>query len=338
MLPRHPLHRLTAPAGAAVLTISMLAGVALATPRPVAAQIPPQTPDLTVALTAGPTTVEPQEKMTFDATVRFRNGRIELAPQYVFDVAFDVRVPAGSTIRGIRPDGQTPMTCSQTGATTVRCQIPQMSDQQPVTTSVKVVAPAATGTHTASAQVDPQNTVQEFVESNNTATATVRVRRLFTLAEAGLADNPALRDLEVREDVSDARPLLRLPDLTIRSMNYYYRRIHGGQTADIEFEVENLGSGNAQGVVIRANVGNLLTIVSANLNGNACSAVSSFWTCTVDLPAGGGPVRLGMTVEPLLVVVGQSVTHTIAVVIDPANTFFETDESNNTASAAVIVP
>jgi hypothetical protein len=203
---------------------------------------------------------------------------------------------------------------------------------------VKVFAPAATGTHTATAQVDPQNTVQEIVESNNTTTATVRVRLMVSLAGVGLAGNPALRDLEVQEAPSDVRPQLRLPDLTIRSLSHYQRHISGSETADIEFEVQNLGSGNAQGVIVRANVGNLLAIVSANVSGNACSAVSTIWTCTLDLPAGGAPVRLGMTVAAN-VAFPQGMSQGVAITadIDPANAFFETDESNNSATAALVV-
>jgi hypothetical protein len=338
MLPRHPVNWLTAPAGAAVLTISMLAGVALATPRPVAAQIPPQAPDLTIALIADPTTVEPQEKMSFESTVRFRNGRLELSPKYVSNVAFDVRVPAGSTIRVVSPDGQTPMTCAQTGATTARCNVPQMSDQQPVTARVKVFAPAATGTHTATAQVDPQNTVQEFVESNNTATATVRVRLMVSLAGVGLAGNPVLRDLEVQEAPSDVRPQLRLPDLTIRSLSHYQRHISGSETADIEFEVQNLGSRDVQSVVVRASVGNLLAIVSANVSVNACSAVSTTWTCMLDLPAGGAPVRLGMTVAANVAFPqGMSQGVGITATIDPGNAYFETNEGNNAATVPIVV-
>jgi len=314
MLLRHPRHRMTALAGVAVLAMGMLAGAATATPRPAAAKSPLQAPDLTVALTPDPTAVEPQEKMTFDATVRFRNGPLEPAPKYVYNVVLDVRVPAGSTIRDIQPDGQTPMTCSKIGVTAVRCQVPQMSDQKPVTTTVTIDAPAVTGSHTATAQVKAPNTVQELVETNNTATATVQVRQMFSPAGAGP------------------------PDLTVRRLNYYSRRLPAGQTADIEFEVQNQGARDTQGVIVRAKVGDLLAIVSANLSGNACSALSTIWTCTLDLPAGGGPVRLGMTVAPN-VAFPQGVSQSVIITaeIDQPNAFLETDESNNTATAAVVV-
>ena len=340
MLPFHPLHlhRLTAPARAAVLAISLLAGVALAIPAPAEAQIPPQAPDLTVALTPSPTIVEPQEKLFFDVTVRFRNGRIDLAPKYAYNVVLEVQVPAGSTIRGIRPDGQTPMSCSQTSATVVRCQIPQLSDQQPVTATVKVLAPTTMGTHTASAQVDPQNTVQEFVESNNTATAALRVRQLFSLADASLGGHPALRDLEVRDAVDDARPALRLPDLAIWSTTHHQQRISGGETAAIRFEVQNLGTRDAQGVIVRADAGNLLAIASANLSGNACSAAGTVWTCTLDLPAGGARVPLGLTVTPAVAFPeGGSQGVGITATIDPANASFETNEGNNAATVPLVV-
>jgi hypothetical protein len=91
-------------------------------------------------------------------------------------------------------------------------------------------------------------------------------------------------------------------------------------------------------VIVTAKVGDLLAIVEANVSGTACSAVSTIWTCTLELPAGGAPVRLGMTVASN-VASPQEVSQSVIITadIDPANAFFETDESNNTASAAVVV-
>jgi hypothetical protein len=338
MLIRHSLHRLAGLTGGAALAAVLLVGAGATEPRPVAAQGLPQALDLTVALMVSPTTVQPQEKTLLEATARFRNGPIGITPKYAFNVVLDVQAPAGSTVHGTLPDGQTPMTCSTTSATAVRCQIPQISDHDPVTAAVSFSAPAMTGTHTATAQVDPQHTVQEFAEGNNSASATLRVRRLLTLADAGLADSPLLRDRVVRADVSANPPVLRLPDLTIQRVSPAQQHITGGQTADVEFAVQNIGDGNAQGVVVQSNVPFGLAIQSANLSGNACSATGNTWTCTLDLPAGGPPVSLGLRVTPMLVVAGETILNGITAEIDAPHAIFERDESNNTATAIVAVP
>jgi hypothetical protein len=340
MLYRNSLHRLTGLAGAAVLAAGLLAGAGFSEPRPAAAQGPLLAPDLTVALAVSPAAVEPRAEAQVEATVRFRNGRIGPAPQYAGGpVEFEVQLPAGSTFRGVthsRPlGGYVP--CRLANATTLRCRMAQLSDQDPVTSTVSLLAPAALGTHTVSARVDPQNTVEEFAEGNNTASATLRVRHVFSIADAGVKVDAALRDLTLDEVQGGAGPVLRLPDLTIRRVSPAQQQITPSQTADVEFEVENAGGLGALGVVVQAVITPGLAIQSANLSGNACSVSGQTWTCTVNLPANRPPVKLGLTVSPRLVNAGETVFNGITAEIDPANAILESNEGNNTATATVAV-
>ena len=103
-------------------------------------------------------------------------------------------------------------------------------------------------------------------------------------------------------------------------------------------EVQNIGGMNAQGVVVRSDVPWGLTNQSANLSGTACSVSANTWSCTLDLPAGGPAVSLGLTVGPRLVIANETVLNGITAEVDAPHAIFERDETNNTTTATVAVP
>jgi len=318
------LRRLGVLVASAAITFGALAG-------PEAGAAPPDFNgplgwDLIPQLTASTTNPRPGQAVTYDATVRLQS------PAFfsVANVALTVTAPAGSSIGSVQRGAGSQATCLPPVGLVVRCTIAQLSSLQPDTIVVSTTAPATAGAFTATLDVDPLNTIREIDETNNRAAVTVRVPLVAVARDPSLA-----RDLDIA--VAQTTSKLLIPELAISRVGPSPRVMMGATPIDIEFDVQNSGSGAANGVLVRATMPQNLAIAAANLSGNACTAAGAVWSCTLNLPASSAPVRVALRIHPTLIVLGGSYTVTLSATVDAGSTFFELNEMNNTASVAVTV-
>jgi uncharacterized repeat protein (TIGR01451 family) len=116
-------------------------------------------PDLSIAKT-GPTSVPVSTPMTYTLTVN-NGGTLNAAGVKVVDT-----VPAGLT--GITASATSLFTCSVSGQT-VTCTGGAVNQGSNATITINATSPAVVGTITNTASVDPDNTIPEANELNNTS-------------------------------------------------------------------------------------------------------------------------------------------------------------------------
>lgn len=120
-------------------------------------------PDLTISKT-GPTTVVTSAPMTYTLTVN-NQGTANAT-----DITVSDTLPAG--VSGVSQSGTSLFVCTNDGAVppaqiTVQCTGGAVNQGSNATITINATAPAATGTITNTASVDPDNTITESNELNN---------------------------------------------------------------------------------------------------------------------------------------------------------------------------
>jgi uncharacterized repeat protein (TIGR01451 family) len=241
-------------------------------------------------------------------------------------VAFNVKVrdvlPAGSQFRSATDTG--PVTgnfnCSESGGT-VTCvggtldgagldETPSPSTR---TIVIQVFAPTAIDTYHNTAMVDPDNTVAENDETNNTDQTDTDVRR---------GAGGTYQDLKV----DSVTPSTTTPQ--------------PGQTYSYDVKVSNAGTNPAFNIKLANVLDSGPTFVGASAgNGFNCSVTDSAVTCTggvldgtMDLDPASASTTVTLTVKAPMV---DQFQYDLRSVIDPDNAIAESDEANNTGSATV---
>jgi uncharacterized repeat protein (TIGR01451 family) len=242
-------------------------------------------------------------------------------------VAFNVKVrdvlPTGSQFRSATDTGPTTgnFNCSESGGT-VTCvggtldgaagpdETPSPSTR---TIVIQVFAPTAIDTYHNTAMVDPDNTVAENDETNNTDQTDTDVRR----GAGGTYQ-----------------------DLTVDSVTPSTTTPQPGQTYSYDVKVSNTGTNPAFNIKLANALDSGPTFVGATAgNGFNCSVTDSAVTCTggvldgsLDLDPASASTTVTLTVKAPMV---DQFQYDLRSVIDPDNTIAESDEANNTGSATV---
>jgi len=207
-------------------------------------------------------------------------------------------LPVGVIILGIDTGTGNDFICSESQAVInlVECHGTLTPDQE-VTITIRVFITADNGTKLDNeARVDPDNTVVENNEGNNSSTVSTTIGA---------------------------------PDFTVDKLALDPALVPGTQATYL-IAVSNVGAVDATGVVVRDTLPAALTYFSATPGGSfTCSETGGVVECSGDLPAGGTEtVTLVVTVGDTG---GQDVANT--AVVDPDSAVTESDETNNSATA-----
>ncbi|MBI2705790.1 MAG: DUF11 domain-containing protein, partial [Actinobacteria bacterium] len=189
-----------------------------------------------------------------------------------------------------------------------------------VTITLNVIAPQTTGTIVNTATVDPNNTIPETDEMNNSTT-------LNTVVATGIDLIPTKCDGDQANNTNPAPaaacPAGSGPDPVAPLGTLTYNRV-----------ISNIGTQNATNVEVLDVLPVEVTFVSAiGTNGFTCVQGGVNVTCT------GGVINFGTSATITIVVTAPNAPTTVQneVTVDPNNTIAETNEGNNIASALTVV-
>jgi uncharacterized repeat protein (TIGR01451 family) len=185
------------------------------------------------------------------------------------------------------------------------------------TVKIVVFAPTQPGTITNLAQVDPNNTIPEADETNNSASATtvVQVAGGGPFVELNITDTSATPN---PQQITDS------PDPVVP-----------GGLITYSFEVHNTGSDIAFNVLARDVLPVGTTFVSATSTGGfLCGSSNGVVDCTGGALVGGGVATITIVAKAPN---ASGVTLIDQAFVDPNNTIPEADETNNFASTTTTV-
>jgi uncharacterized repeat protein (TIGR01451 family) len=264
------------------------------------AEAAPGPPDLALAMSAAPTTVQPGGTITYNLTVS--NSSVEkctkawpepVCSQHgraVSGVVVQLSMPSGTTYQS--GTGDHGFTCAA-GGSTVTCSGGSLAMDDYAAITIKLNATCAAGTKTASTSVDPGNLVAERSETNNSATATVTVAPCADLA-LSIVDSPDPVGLPGTLTYTDT--------------------------------VTNNGTGTATAVTLTHALPAGVTFGEAVPSQGSCSAANGTVTCNLGNIAAGATVTVRITVMPPAPSTLSSTASVSSAVADP-------NTGNNTATA-----
>lgn len=226
-----------------------------------------------------------------------------------------VRITLPDDVTFVSAAGPSGFTCSYTPPSTVDCTggaIPQYSG---VGLLVQVDAPLgvmAEQTLTISAVVDPDNTIVESNETNNTVSGTTTVQPAF----------PA--------------------DLSV-TINDYPDPVAQGATLTYDIDVFNTGGTDVTGATLQIALPAGAIFISANTWSGLYSG--EFAACTYNagdhsVTCTGGNIPLQNSAPVTIKVTAPAAAGTLSLTatVDPANTISESNDANNSATATTTVP
>ena len=274
-------------------------------------------PDLTIAK-AGPTTVVAGAPMTYTLTIN-NIGTVNATGVRVVDT-----VPAGLT--SITAAGTSLFVCGVAGQT-VTCDGGAVNQGSNATVTINAKAPAATGTITNTAVVDPNNTILESDELNNTSALVNTAVTAAPPPPTGLSIN-ATDGSEFSPGPPPAWATGAGPD-----------PVKPGQTLTYKIHVVNTSSGRADDVRIvdgtQGLVASSITATQTIVNGSVgtfggCTVVAGQVTCSIKSLNAGGTMDMTITGQ-VITSAGSTIFDTATVTGNISNKGVTTTDSEITA-------